>query len=84
MQQYEEKQKVANEAARQFYSGQIEELALSAVEQAESYSDSFVAVGKALTDGVADGVENGESAFNQHQKNTTGCGAGGKRGNGYS
>lgn len=63
VQQYEEKQKVANEAARQFYSGQIEELALSAVEQAESYSDSFVAVGKALTDGVADGVENGESGL---------------------
>lgn len=63
VQQYEEKQKVANEVARQFYSGQIEELALSAVEQAESYSDSFVAVGKALTDGVADGVENGESGL---------------------
>lgn len=63
VQQYEEKQKVANEVARQFYSGQIEEIALSAVEQAESYSDSFVAVGKALTDGVADGVENGESGL---------------------
>lgn len=63
VEKFEEKRRLANEAAQQFYSDEMEELAMNAVEQAKSYADDFNDVGKALTDGVAEGVENGESGL---------------------
>ena len=54
VEKFEEKRRLANEAAQQFYSEEMEELAMNAVEQAKSYAEDFNDVGKALTDGVAD------------------------------
>ena len=63
VEKFEEKRRLANEVAKQFYSEEMEELAMNAVEQAKGYADDFNDVGKALTDGVANGVENGESGL---------------------
>lgn len=63
VQKYEEKQRVANEAARQFYSNEMDELEKTALEKASSYVDDFVDVGTAITDGVAEGIEDGKSAI---------------------
>lgn len=63
VEKFEEKRRLANEVAKQFYSDEMEELAMNAVEQAKGYADDFNDVGKALTDGVANGVENGESGL---------------------
>ncbi len=63
VEKFEEKRRLANEVAKQFYSDEMEELAMNAVEQAKGYADDFNGVGKALTDGVANGVENGESGL---------------------
>lgn len=63
VEKFEEKRRLANEVAKRFYSDEMEELAMNAVEQAKGYADDFNDVGKALTDGVADGVENGESGL---------------------
>lgn len=63
VEKFEEKRRLANEAAQQFYSEEMEELAMNAVEQAKSYADDFNDVGKALTDGVAEGIEDGKSSI---------------------
>lgn len=63
VQKYEEKQRIANEAARQFYSNEMDELEKTALEKASSYVDDFVDVGTAITDGVAEGIEDGKSAI---------------------
>ena len=63
VEKFEEKRRLANEAAQQFYSEEMEELAMNAVEQAKSYAEDFNDVGKALTDGVADGIKDGKSSI---------------------
>lgn len=63
VEKFEEKRRLANEAAQQFYSEEMEELAMNAVEQAKSYADDFNDVGKALTDGVAEGIKDGKSSI---------------------
>ncbi len=63
VEKFEEKRRLANEAAQQFYSDEMEELAMNAVEQAKSYADDFNDVGKALTDGVAEGIKDGKSSI---------------------
>lgn len=63
VEKFEEKRRLANEAAHQFYSEEMEELAMNAVEQAKSYADDFNDVGKALTDGVAEGIKDGKSSI---------------------
>ena len=63
VEKFEEKRRLANEAAQQFYSEEMEELAMNAVEQAKSYADDFNEVGKALTDGVAEGIKDGKSSI---------------------
>lgn len=63
VEKFEEKRRLANEAAQQFYSEEMEELAMNAVEQAKSYADDFNDVGKALTDGVAEGIRDGKSSI---------------------
>ena len=63
VEKFEEKRRLANEAAQQFYSDEMEELAMNAVEQAKNYADDFNDVGKALTDGVAEGIKDGKSMF---------------------
>ena len=63
VEKFEEKRRLANEAAQQFYSEEMEELAMNAVEQAKSYAENFNDVGKALTDGVADGIKDGKSSI---------------------
>lgn len=63
VEKFEEKRRLANEAAQQFYSEKMEELAMNAVEQAKSYAEDFNDVGKALTDGVADGIKDGKSSI---------------------
>ena len=63
VEKFEEKRRLANEAAQQFYSEEMEELAMNAVEQAKSYAEDFDDVGKALTDGVADGIKDGKSSI---------------------
>nr|DAU66515.1 MAG TPA: minor tail protein [Caudoviricetes sp.] len=63
VEKFEEKRRLANEAAQQFYSDEMEELAMNAVEQAKGYADDFNDVGKALTDGVADGIKDGKSSI---------------------
>lgn len=63
VEKFEEKRRLANEAAQQFYSDEMEELAMNAVEQAKGYADDFNDVGKALTDGVAEGIKDGKSSI---------------------
>ena len=63
VEKFEEKRRLANEAAQQFYSEEMEELAMNAVEQAKGYADDFNDVGKALTDGVAEGIKDGKSSI---------------------
>lgn len=63
VQKYEEKQSVANEAARQFYSNEMDELEKTALEKASSYVDDFVDVGNSITDGVAKGIDDGKSSI---------------------
>ena len=63
VEKFEEKRRLANEAAQQFYSEEMEELAMNAVEQTKSYAEDFNDVGKALTDGVADGIKDGKSSI---------------------
>lgn len=63
VEKFEEKRRLANESAQQFYSEEMEELAMNAVEQAKSYADDFNDVGKALTDGVAEGIKDGKSSI---------------------
>lgn len=63
VQKYEEKQRVANEAARQFYSNEMDELEKTALEKASSYVDDFVDVGNSITDGVAQGIDDGKSSI---------------------
>lgn len=63
VEKFEEKRRLADEAAQQFYSEEMEELAMNAVEQAKSYAEDFNDVGKALTDGVADGIKDGKSSI---------------------
>ena len=63
VEKFEEKRRLANEAAQQFYSEEMEELAMNAVEQAKSYAEDFNDVGKALTDGVAEGIKDGKSSI---------------------
>ena len=63
VEKFEEKRRLANEAAQQFYSEEMEELAMNAVEQAKSYADDFNDVGKVLTDGVAEGIKDGKSSI---------------------
>lgn len=63
VEKFEEKRRLANEVAKQFYSDEMEELAMNAVEQAKSYADDFNDVGKALTDGVAEGIKDGKSSI---------------------
>lgn len=63
VQKYEEKQRVANEAARQFYSNEMDELEKTALEKASSYVDDFVDVGNSITDGVAKGIDDGKSSI---------------------
>lgn len=63
VEKFEEKRRLANEVAQQFYSEEMEELAMNAVEQAKSYADDFNDVGKALTDGVAEGIKDGKSSI---------------------
>lgn len=63
VEKFEEKRRLANEAAQQFYSDEMEELAMNAVEQAKSYAEDFNDVGKALTDGVAEGIKDGKSSI---------------------
>ena len=63
VEKFEEKRRLANEAAQHFYSEEMEELAMNAVEQAKSYADDFNDVGKALTDGVAEGIKDGKSSI---------------------
>lgn len=63
VEKFEEKRRLANEAAQQFYSEEMEELAMNAVGQAKSYAEDFNDVGKALTDGVADGIKDGKSSI---------------------
>lgn len=63
VQKYEEKQSVANEAARQFYSNEMDELEKTALEKASSYVDDFVDVGNSITDGVAQGIDDGKSSI---------------------
>jgi TP901 family phage tail tape measure protein len=63
VEKFEEKRRLANEVAKQFYSDEMEELAMNAVEQAKGYADDFNDVGKALTDGVAEGIKDGKSSI---------------------
>lgn len=63
VEKFEEKRRLANEVAKQFYSEEMEELAMNAVEQAKGYADDFNDVGKALTDGVAEGIKDGKSSI---------------------
>lgn len=63
VEKFEEKRRLANEAAQQFYSDEMEGLAMNAVEQAKGYADDFNDVGKALTDGVAEGIKDGKSSI---------------------
>lgn len=63
VEKFEEKRRLANEAAQQFYSEEMEELAMNAVEQAKGYANDFNDVGKALTDGVAEGIKDGKSSI---------------------
>lgn len=63
VQKYEEKQRVANEAARQFYSNEMDELEKNALEKASGYVDDFVDVGNSITDGVAKGIDDGKSSI---------------------
>lgn len=63
VEKFEEKRRLANEVAKQFYSDEMEELAMNAVEQAKGYADDFNDVGKALTDGVAEGIKGGKSSI---------------------
>ena len=63
VEKFEEKRRLANEIAKQFYSDEMEELAMNAVEQAKGYADDFNDVGKALTDGVAEGIKDGKSSI---------------------
>lgn len=63
VEKFEEKRRLANEVAKQFYSDEMEELAMNAVEQAKGYAEDFNDVGKALTDGVADGIKDGKSSI---------------------
>ena len=63
VEKFEEKRRMANEAAQQFYSEEMEELAMNAVEQAKGYAEDFNDVGKALTDGVAEGIKDGKSSI---------------------
>lgn len=63
VEKFEEKRRLANEVAEQFYSDEMEELAMNAVEQAKGYADDFNDVGKALTDGVAEGIKDGKSSI---------------------
>ena len=63
VEKFEEKRRLANEAAQQFYSDEMEELAMNAVEQAKGYADDFNDIGKALTDGVAEGIKDGKSSI---------------------
>ena len=63
VEKFEEKRRLANEVAKQFYSDEMEELAMNAVEQAKGYTDDFNDVGKALTDGVAEGIKDGKSSI---------------------
>lgn len=63
VEKFEEKRRLASEVAKQFYSDEMEELAMNAVEQAKGYADDFNDVGKALTDGVAEGIKDGKSSI---------------------
>lgn len=63
VEKFEEKRRLANEVAKQFYSEEMEALAMNAVEQAKGYADDFNDVGKALTDGVAEGIKDGKSSI---------------------
>lgn len=63
VEKFEEKRRLANEAAQQFYSDEMEGLAMNAVEQAKGYADDFNDVGKALTDGVVEGIKDGKSSI---------------------
>lgn len=60
---YEEKQRLANETAKNFYSNELDELEKSTLKQMEGFSNDFVNVGEMLTAGVAEGIENGESGL---------------------
>ena len=60
---YQEKQRIANEAAKKFYTGEIEALEADTLKTISNFEGDFIDVGEMLTSGVSTGIENGQSGL---------------------